>query len=256
MKELRSSELHALAGAEACMGVIIDVPVFTFPEGLKELGLVADSVNDKGELPVDIVDTLIAATVSNLKVTLEVPFTLAVDVNYLLEVFAGSLGVGVAFLPPESDDDAAWEAYCEGRLLPSVDFLMESAVCKGEVLPAISYFEYMVQRAFGYTPEKIAEDGYIQERFVDAFPEHRMEAVKPMIEARFLEHFSAIEGDFEGYVAQIALSVASSLKEVSSRMVKEIKLQAAGMTPADPGQADCTQRIEVDPGAAGSVRAD
>lgn len=176
---MKLSELLALEQTPVFVsGLVIDTSdEINPPKGLKEAGVLLQ-INDGGEVDENILDVIISYKIAGVSVFMEIPFALSqnegfkkMGMPYLLTM-ASNIGVGIVFLPPQTDPlmevaDENWQHYLKlSEDLSEVYFTKENF--DQMLLPVTSYLEYLyVEVILGSEKMRAFQpkDEYIQEKF-------------------------------------------------------------------------------------------
>ncbi len=186
---MKMSELVALPQSpERVFGIVVDVPSFDPPAGLKEASILVP-LNARG-FDEDVLDVAIGWIVSPspVDVTLEIAFDQVVDNPAYLMSVAASVGVGFSLLPPAFDcSDEQFDSYIE-RVLSFVGPYTSQANFSKMVPPITSYLGYLMVEALapdmaaGFAPR----DEYVVEKFDHAMPRERADLLKEKLRARLV----------------------------------------------------------------------
>ena len=225
---MKHTELLKLENKPAfAHGIVIDeVPEqFVQDENFKEIGIVARL--DNGANDFDVIDACIGYISNDVKVILEVPFDQDFNEDTLISE-AMVTGYDLSIHPPydfgseegmtEDEIRAAeaeiWEKYKQ-KLVNYTKAWLSYPNMTSSLYPVSGFLGYMVSEVFGYKPNSITEDPYIQNVYVNNIPADVMDDIKDELRIVIYEAFGGKE-KFEVYAHSLASAVVDSFPKYKS----------------------------------------
>jgi hypothetical protein len=196
-------------------GVEVDEELFSPPQNVREIGVLATTTN--GLVDDIVMDVLIAYHLAGLDTILEFSHDIEFrDPRHLVGTAAQSYA-SLSFLPPVNLTDESFEAYCLKLESIARAYMSQQAMTRF-VMPVTNYLQHMFLEVIDAEKAKsfVPEDSYVLARFHAVIPLDRSDALKARIRAVIVETAGG-EEEFRafalGMIAGIAGSVETSLVE-------------------------------------------
>lgn len=191
-------------------GVVINGLPANFRIDLEEIGIIAEFTDST--LSFDVIDTCFAYLSNDISVMLELPFgTKYPPGTMFVEVM--SMLIDLSILPPGaysdeivSGDDVRWAEYSD-LVLEYTKIWLSHPMNDRNVYPISGFFGYMVAEQFGYRPDVISDDDYMDSIFVKKIPLTVMDPLKDKMRSLIYDHFGGKVG-FESFAYSLANSIA------------------------------------------------
>jgi hypothetical protein len=204
---MKISELKDNHEIQMAWGVEIDEEMFDPPANIRTIGLLWEG-NAPNAISDQLIDTVIAFTLSGAEVIVEVRPGDEVDHEYLLTL-AGNAGFSVAAIPPQDEDDLQnWCNQCAGfseALLTVPNFARH-------LFPVTGYMTYLVLEFFGGKDSLTPTDPYTVGRFFDQTPEDWADATKAAMRKRMSDVLGS-EDALKDYVGAILKAIHDEAKK-------------------------------------------
>lgn len=214
-------------------GVVIDVDDVTPPEGLHEIGFVG--VIEDGEFSETTLDVVISAIMAEIDVTVEIPGSAEIsDPRHMLAT-ASSMGCSLALLPPDTSDEASFDAFVE-RVLEFAQAYVRQANMSQRLLPVSSYLEYLFIEVLN--PEMAKTFAPVDPQVVSQFHEvvtvERADALKAKLRAVFHEAYGG-EEEFRKFALSLMSAVYNRVEENCADEAKRMSEASAEDASVDEG---------------------
>lgn len=195
---------------DSIYGVVVDEFCVDLPYKLKEIGLLAQKLNDK-ELSFDLLDVALALKTNDVEVIIEVPFGFDFAPMNLFYI-AMTSGISISVLPPKNGSSEDYLAYKKTLLEYTKLWLSQSNITK-MVYPVSGYFQYMFNETLGFKTPEISTDPYMIANYVDNFNLDEMDVIKDEMKETILGIFGG-EDKFEEFVHSVGKSLFDKLNKV------------------------------------------
>lgn len=197
---------------EKCVyGIEVDEYCATRQFGLEEIGLIVEA-DDSGVISEDVVDIATDYVDSGCRVILEVPASCSVDSGYMYMI-ANNIGATISLLPPVNPTAEAVDAYAE-RLCTYAREWLRDGQSHLMLEPVSGFFQYLINRSFGYKPEFIAIDEYMKAEFVDSMDISDMDQVKEKLQETIFDEFGG-EQEFQKWAHSLGKALQNELIAIS-----------------------------------------
>lgn len=168
-------------GPTMAFGVAVDAEAFSPPPWLECIAL-AWKADASGAIDTLLLDTIVAYTLSGVRVIIEIAPTDTVDHAALLQL-AGNAGFSVSAIlptPHDSEHFEAWATHCEHF----TEALLTTPNFGGDLFPITPYLSFLIAEHFAGMTAATPGDPYLLSRFREALPEAIETAGKARIRAR------------------------------------------------------------------------
>lgn len=186
---MKLSELVSIAPENVeknVYGVEVDEYCVTRQFGVSEIGLIVKT-SDEGIIDEDLVDVATDYVDAGCQVILEVPAECRVVTSYLY-MLANNIGATISLLPPLTATPESIEHYGD-RLCEFAREWLSDGQCHQMLEPVSGYFQYLINTAYGYQPDKIAIDEYMNSEFVENMEVSDMDHVKNKLQLVIYDEF-------------------------------------------------------------------
>lgn len=204
---MKISELKKDQDTTIAWGVEIDEEVFDPPAAIRTIGLLWEG-EDETSISDNLIDTVIAFTLSGAEVIVEVRPTDNIDHNYLLTL-AGNAGFSIAAIPPQNQEELdLWIEQCAGfsrAVLTTPNFA-------GHLYPVTGYLTYLIMEFFGGAQALTPSDPYTKQRFYDVVPEEWSDAAKERMRQEMSDILGG-EDHLKDYLGAILRAVQEEAKK-------------------------------------------
>lgn len=218
---MKLSELCALDESDAiAFGVSVDEDCFTPPPGLKMIGLLWEG-DGPTAISDQLIDTIIAFSLSGVEVVVEVGPEHTVDHGYLLTL-AGNAGFSIAAVPPildgatEEADYQAWYEHCASfseALLTTPNFAKT-------LFPVTGFLSYLVAERLSGASAMQPNDRYTLERFVNSVSTDRSDAAKAQMRERFADVLGGAD-QIDAYISAIVTGLYDAAEGIVLEMAAD-----------------------------------
>lgn len=188
-------------------GIVVDEYCATRQFGLEEIGLIVES-DEYGAINEDVVDIATDYVDGGCRVILEVPFECNVKTSYMYMI-ANNIGATISLLPPIMPSNDEVNTYSD-RLCDFAKEWLRDGQSHLMLEPVSGYFQYLINRAYGYKPEFISIDEYMKSEFVETMTLNDMDIVKDNLKAVIFDEFGG-EDAFKEWAHSLGKAVHNEI---------------------------------------------
>lgn len=233
-------------------GVKIDVDDVTVPEGIDEIGFIAEFSD--GEFSEETIDIVISAIMSEVDTTIEIPAAADVQDPRHIVATASSMDCSLALLPPEDTSDEAFDAFIE-RVLEFARAYVSQGNMSRRILPISSYLEYLFievlkpDLATEYSPV----DPQVVSQYHGVVTVERADAMKAKLRSVFHEAYGGEDG-FRQFALSLMGAIYDRIEEDCAQSAEMNTASNAGDHPDQKGESPQTasSSTETDSGVSSS----